>query len=76
MSRQQRHGQRAASQHHREICDAATLGEEFRLTGKAEADLVEAGFAHRGGHHCGKLAPQRALGSFLQTLPGGARGCG
>ena len=61
-----------SGQQHREIADAASIGEEFGLAGKFEPDLVHAGLVNRTGDNGVDFAAERQLGSFFQGLQGSA----
>ena len=76
MRSDERDRDRSAGQKHRKILHAAAFREEFRLSGKLEADFVHARLVNRAGDDGIEFAFARKIDSFFQGSSGGARGFG
>ena len=68
----ERDGEAAAGQEHREILHAAAGGEKFRLARKLEADLVHSRLVNRAGHDRVDFAGEGERGGFFERRQGGA----
>jgi hypothetical protein len=62
-----------ARQAHREIFDAATLREKFRLPWELEANVVHPGFMNRPRYDCVELAASAEYNGFFERSPSGTR---